>query len=169
MLEPDPYDKTLPGPARRGQEQRYNNGDGPWVRRNHELMSFENPAMSNIVEVVERYANPGWIKTGLLEEACLYCCLVTELHRWRREADRDDAALIQRMEKELPPEIVESERRMASQWSLEGLEEFYTQILSNRFATVYRISDPSITKELRNIPFDSPTPDFRRRRGSVRP
>ncbi len=138
--------------------------DSPQVRRTKELMEFPNPAAAKILEVVEQYAPAGWIHTTLLEDASMYCCLLTQLRRWEREESANALALARTLEQDhsAPSEVAASLRRIkpGQQWT--GLEPFYTTVFSNRFAVRFGILDSGFLEELGRISYDSPTPNFRK-------
>jgi hypothetical protein len=135
--------------------------DSPIIRRNQELIEFPNPAMTNVVALIERYGQAGWLKTGLVEDATLLVCACSQVRVWRSNAAGEHRRLSRAIENEHPdfPKGQNEASSLENEW--QGIETFYREAFIDRFRTRYGIADPGFVTELMQVHFGNPYPDFR--------
>ena len=157
LLERDTADTPSNPSAARAWFSR----DTPMIRRNQELVEFPNPAMTNVLVLVERYGNSGWLKTGLLEDATLFVCASSQLRLWRSNAAREHKRLSHEIENTDPtfPQGPKEGSTLENEWK--GVDRFYQEVFLDRFQTRYGITDPDFVSELMQLEFGNPYPDFR--------
>jgi hypothetical protein len=141
--------------------QRAKSTDTPMIRRNRELIETPNPAMTNVVSLVERYAQSGWLKTGLLEDAALLACVSTQLNHWRSDAKREHERMTRRILHEHPDFPLDPNKTFNPENDWRGVDEFYFSVFTDRFRNRYGIDDPEFTRELMRVDFGHLFPDFR--------
>lgn len=135
--------------------------DTPMIRRSQELVEFPNPAMTNVLALVERYGYSGWLKTGLLEDATLLVCASSQLRQWRTNAARENKRLSREIENidATFPKGPREGSTLENEWK--GVDTFYQEVFLDRFRTRYGITDPDFVSELMQLEFGNPYPDFR--------
>ncbi len=135
--------------------------DTPMIRRNQELMEFPNPAMPNVLALVEHFGRAGWLKTGLLEDATLLACASSQLRLWKSSAAHDSSRLSSEIQRAHPSFPNESKESFSPEAEWKGVDTFYLEVFQDRFRTRYGITDPDFAMELMRIDFGNPFPDFR--------
>ena len=56
-------------------------------------LGYPNPAVTNLIELLDVHAGSGWMKTHALNDACFFSVLFTRVHKWQRtdaEGDKED-------------------------------------------------------------------------------
>ena len=157
MLVASAMDTPSVAPVRRSRFLE----DTPMIRRNQELIEFPNPAMTNVVALIERYGQAGWLKTGLLEDATLLVCASAQLRLWKSNMAGEHSRLSRAIEKAYPdfPNRKDGASGRENEWK--GVEAFYEVAFLDRFRTRYGVTDPAFVSELMRIEFGNPYPDFR--------
>ncbi len=131
------------------------------VRRNRELMETPISAIPNVVALVERFGQSGWLKTGLLEDAALLACVSTQLNHWRSDAKREHERMTRRILHEHPDFPLDPNKTFNPENDWRGVDEFYFSVFTDRFRNRYGIDDPEFTRELMRVDFGHLFPDFR--------
>ena len=119
------------------------------ISRSKELMSFPNPAVTNLIELLDVHAGSGWMKTHALNDACLFSVLFTQVHDWQRTDAEDDKGMLRSMKASATSEsdlkrvelVIE---KISKRWT--PLSDFYFFACSNHFALNYGITDAAFTE-----------------------
>ncbi len=133
------------------------------ISRSKELMSFPNPAVTNLIELLDVHAGSGWMKTHALNDACLFSVLFTQVHDWQRTDAEDDKGMLRSMKASATSEsdlkrvelVIE---KISKRWT--PLSDFYFFACSNHFALNYGITDAAFTEKIRETHFDNTRPNF---------
>ena len=133
------------------------------ISRSKELMSFPNPAVTNLIELLDVHAGSGWMKTHALNDACFFSVLFSIVSDWQRTDAEDDKEMLRLMKADATIEsdfkrvelVVE---KMSKQWN--PLIDFYFFACSNHFALNYGITDATFTEKIRETDFGRTRPNF---------
>ena len=134
------------------------------ISRSKELMSFPNPAVTNLIELLDVHAGSGWMKTHALNDACFFSVLFTRVHKWQRTDAEDDKGMLRSMKASATSEsdlkrVELAIEEMSKKWT--PLSDFYFFACSNHFALNYGITDAAFTEKIRETDFGNTTPNFR--------
>ena len=134
------------------------------ISRSKELMSFPNPAVTNLIELLDVHAGSGWMKTHALNDACLFSVLFTMVNKWQRTDAEDDKGMLRSMKASATSEsdlkrVELAIEKMSKKWT--PLSDFYFFACSNHFALNYGITDAAFTEKIRETDFGNTTPNFR--------
>jgi len=133
------------------------------ISRSKELMSFPNPAVTNLIELLDVHAGSGWMKTHALNDACFFSVLFSIVSDWQRTDAEDDKEMLRLMKADATSEsdlkrvelVVEE---MSKKWT--PLSDFYFFACSNHFALNYGITDATFTEKIRETDFGRTRPIF---------
>lgn len=134
------------------------------ISRSKELMSFPNPAVTNLIELLDVHAGSGWMKTHALNDACMFSVLFTMVNKWQRTDAEVDKEFLRSMkandfgESHLK-EVELGNEEMSKLWN--PLINFYFFACSNHFALNYGITDAAFTEKIRETDFGNTRPIFR--------
>ena len=133
------------------------------ISRSKELMSFPNPAVTNLVELLDVHAGSGWMKTHALNDACFFSVLFTQVHDWQRTEAEDDKEMLRLMKADATSEsdlkrVELAVEEISKHWN--PLIDFYFFACSNHFALNYGITDAAFTEKIRETDFGRTRPIF---------
>ena len=134
------------------------------ISRSKELMSFPNPAVTNLIELLDVHAGSGWMKTHALNDACLFSVLFTQVHDWQRTDAEDDKGMLRSMKADGTSESDLKRVELAVEEiskHLNPLIDVYFFACSNHFALNYGITDAAFTEKIRETDFGNTRPIFR--------
>ena len=133
------------------------------ISRSKELMSFPNPAVTNLIELLDVHAGSGWMKTHALNDACFFSVLFTRVHKWQRTDAEDDKGMLRSMKVSATSESDLKRVELAVEEiskHLNPLIDFYFFACSNHFALNYGITDAAFTEKIRETDFGNTSPNF---------
>lgn len=133
------------------------------ISRSKQLMGFSNPAVTNLIELLDVHAGSGWMKTYALNDACMFSVLFTQVRDWQRTEAEDDKEVLRSMEaRGTRGSDLEAVKmaigRSAERWT--SLSDFYLFACSNHFALNYGITDAAFTEKIRETDFGRSRPNF---------